>query len=154
MDALTTTPEQRAALLGKADWARELSPGDLAHLASAGTICTCARGERIVTQGAEERWMAVILEGEIEVTANRVAGEDALLRVMGPGRAIGEFSLLDAEPRSASVDALEPTTLIRWNPDDIDALLDTEPRVAFRLVVRLARDLSRRIRAKDAVPTF
>lgn len=154
MEATETTAAQRAELLRGADWARELTDSDLAALAGVGRVYTAARGERIVEQGAHDRWMAVILKGEIEITTKRVAGDDALLRVMGAGRAVGEFSLLDEQARSASIDALEPLTLIRWTPDDIDGLLDTHPRVAFRLVVHLAKELSRRIRAKESVPTF
>ena len=154
MQAVTTTPEERTALLREADWAREVPEDHLAHLAAAGRVCRYDKGQRLVEQGSENRWMGVILEGEIEVVGRQIAGEDRLLRVMGPGRSIGEFSLLDKQKRSASVDALEPTTVIQWQPDDINQLLDAHPKVAFALVLRLARDLSRRIRTIEGRAAF
>ena len=61
----------------------------------------------------------------------------------GPGDFFGELSLLDKEPRNASVVAVEPTTCLALAAWDFDTLLDREPRFTLAILRVVARRLRR-----------
>lgn len=150
MRAKDTTADERLTLLRNLDWAFGFSEDDLRVLAEAATAWEAPAGDRLVGEGSTERWMGLVVSGELEVLQSQVAMDERLIRVMGPGRAFGEVSLLDAETRSASVVALQPVVVLRFEPQAITRLSETHPAVAYRFVLRLGRDLARRLRSKEA----
>ncbi len=70
-----------------------------------------AEGEVIVRQGEPGDCAYVILRGRCRVTQDR-HGSARVLRDLLPGDILGELALILREPRSATVTALEPTTLL------------------------------------------
>ncbi|NIC39513.1 Crp/Fnr family transcriptional regulator, partial [Aquabacterium sp. A08] len=75
-----------------------------------------------------------------------------VVRVMGPGSWIGELSLLDGGPRSASCVASTELRLAALGRDELERLMDEHPAVASRLLLTLAqrmaghlRDLTRKL---------
>jgi CRP/FNR family cyclic AMP-dependent transcriptional regulator len=62
---------------------------------------------------------------------------------LGPGDFFGELSLLDRQPRVASVTADEPTTCLALASWDFQKLLESEPGVALAVL----REVARRLRA-------
>ncbi|HLU66400.1 MAG TPA: cyclic nucleotide-binding domain-containing protein [Kofleriaceae bacterium] len=94
-------------------------------------------GEELFHAGEEGDALYVVVEGEVEV----VRQGEAIAR-LGPGECVGEMAALDWEPRSATVRALEPTTVVRLERNDLMDLLTDYPE----LVRSLARVLVDRIR--------
>jgi CRP-like cAMP-binding protein len=93
-------------------------------------------GDELTGEGEEGARFYLILEGEASVTVN---GQDRGTR--GPGETIGEYSLLDGQPRSATVVAKTPIrtlSLASWN---FRPLLAEEPTLAEALLVELCRRL-------------
>jgi CRP-like cAMP-binding protein len=71
--------------------------------------------------------------------------------VLGPGDWFGEMSIVDIQPRSATVRALAPGRLIRITPSDLDSLYRHDLRSYAIVVLNLARELSRRLRVADSI---
>lgn len=69
------------------------------------------QGTRIVKENELSRKMYVILEGKARVSKTYI-GQRITLAVLGEGEIFGEMSFIDAQPRSASVDALTDMKLI------------------------------------------
>jgi CRP/FNR family transcriptional regulator, cyclic AMP receptor protein len=65
--------------------------------------------------------------------------------MMGPSDYFGEMSVIDGEPRSASVYAVESTELLVLRREELLAQLETNPRLALSMLV----EFSRRLRAAD-----
>lgn len=63
------------------------------------------RGERIVEQGAKSNALYIILSGRARVVMADRKAKEVILASLKPGDYIGEMSLIDNEPHSASVDA-------------------------------------------------
>ncbi len=78
------------------------------------------------------------------VVSGSVAVERGTRRIaaLGPHEGLGEMALLDGEPRSASVRALGPVTLLRIDQASFEALVDRSPALAKGIY----RSLSRRLR--------
>jgi CRP/FNR family transcriptional regulator/CRP/FNR family cyclic AMP-dependent transcriptional regulator len=66
-------------------------------------------------------------------------GEEYILNELGAGDFFGEISLIDAEPRSASVIAEESTTLAVLRRERLLAAIRDEPQIALDLLAALAR---------------
>jgi CRP-like cAMP-binding protein len=87
----------------------------------------------------------------MEVTKRSRGGMEARVAVLGPGDWFGEMSIVDIQPRSATVRALAPARLIRLSAADLDALYRHDVRSYAIIVLNLARELSRRLRVADGI---
>ncbi len=68
-------------------------------------------------------------------------GQERLLAVLGPGAMIGELSLIDDEPRSATISALKPCRLMHLTKPAFFRLADNNPQVYRRALKLLAHRL-------------
>jgi diguanylate cyclase (GGDEF)-like protein len=107
--------EQRLEYLTHLAMFREMSAAELAPLAAACRVVTFRAGEEIVRQGDPGDSVYVILDGRVEVLAhldrNGVQTESVVSWLVA-GDALGELSLLDGQPRSATCVAMTNTTCL------------------------------------------
>lgn len=103
-------------------------------------------GEYVFHEGDLGTEMFIVHRGRVEIL-KRVGDDssEAQLAVFEQGDFFGELSLLDDQPRSASVRALEDTVLIAVSGSTFIQMLSENPEVA----VRMMRKLSRRLRHTD-----
>jgi len=128
-----------------------LSDEVLTVLAGMLTVVLPQIGEVIFREGDEGNAMYVVLNGEMEVTKQSRNGVDARVAVLGPGDWFGEMSIVDIQPRSATVRAVAPTRLVRISAADLDSLYRQDVRSYAIVVLNLARELSRRLRVADGI---
>ena len=94
-------------------------------------------GEEIVVEGSTGLGLFVITSGRVEVT--RGTGDDKVVFAeLGSGDLLGEMSLVDDQPRSATVRTLEPTTCLLITRGSFQSLVDREPEIAWCIVPVLA----------------
>jgi CRP/FNR family transcriptional regulator len=72
-------------------------------------------------------------------------GRRIVLTTMGPGSGFGELAMLDGEPRSATIQATEPSVALRLPADAVKAVLERDPSAALAVAIGLAK----RLRAAD-----
>ena len=90
----------------------------LERLAAACTDVAVPAGTAIVREGDRADALYVLVSGSVEVTARGEAGgEEQVLRTMPAGSYFGEIGLLEGIPRTATVTAAEPCTLLRLQGD-------------------------------------
>jgi CRP-like cAMP-binding protein len=123
----------------------------LAHLAATLAVVCPTPGEAVVREGEEAREMYVVVGGEMEVVKRSKRGIDARVSLLGPGDWFGEMSILDVQPRSATVRALAPTRILRITSADLDSLYRFDVKAYALIVLNLARELSRRLRVADGI---
>ena len=113
-----------------------LTRADLRRIAEAGKEISFAAGQELSVQGREGGRFFLIIEGEVDVSVHgRVTGRH------GAGAYLGEISLIDGQPRSASAVAVTPVrawTLASWN---FRPLLRSYPTVAEKILVLLCQRL-------------
>ena len=110
-------------------------------------------GTRVVNEGDPAREMFVVLDGELEVLKkSRSSASEVRVAMLGPSSWFGEMSILDVQPRSASVRALAPSRVMRVSAESVDRLLYRRDLKAYSLfVMNIARELSRRLRVADGI---
>lgn len=114
----------------------------LAALAQKVTRRALTQGATLFNAGDEGDALYIIDEGWVKITRRDEKGDELLLNRCGPGETIGEMSLLDQEPRSASVVALSDAQVMELHRDGFFELLDQRPDVAMSLI----RSMSSRLR--------
>ncbi|HLS45643.1 MAG TPA: cyclic nucleotide-binding domain-containing protein [Ornithinicoccus sp.] len=107
----------------------------LAGLASRLDEVSFTAGEKLITAGATEDWLLVLVEGEVQVIR-----PDGRVRV-GPVNTIGELSVLDPGPRIADVMALTDGWALRLGKEDFDEALRLRPEIASGIITALVRRL-------------
>lgn len=110
-----------------------LDPTEIAALAQHAFARRLGRGQILFTAGEPSDHLFLVRSGRLRVLVTSAQGEELVLSVIGPGEALGELSVIDRQPRSATVEALEPAELIALAGDDVRVLLDANP-VALRAV--------------------
>jgi CRP-like cAMP-binding protein len=84
----------------------------------------------------------IIDEGGVKIVREDEQGGELVLNRCGPGEAIGEMSLFDQEPRSASIVAVTDSQVLELKREAFLDLLDQRPDVALILI----RSISSRLR--------
>jgi CRP-like cAMP-binding protein len=114
---------------------------ELDKVAKASDEIRMTAGTLIVDQGQTGREAFIVVEGEVEVKRNgrRVAS-------LGPGAIVGELSLLDHGPRTATATCETDCTLLVIDSRRFTGVLDAVPAISHKLLATLAtriRDLDR-----------
>jgi len=104
-------------------------------------------GDEVVTAGALEQSLYLVLEGQLEVLAEHGRRRYQRIALVGAGSVIGELSFFDGEARSALVRAMTPAVLAELSRAEFDSLSAANPALARRLLLDLGRILARRLRA-------
>ena len=99
----------------------------------------------IIAEGTPNPRVHFILSGRVEVSKKGL-----VLAAYGPGDTFGEMEFLDIMPSAATVRALEQVTTASFTGMALHAIYKSEPDSYSLLVMNLARDLSRRLRALQA----
>ena len=111
-------------------------------------------GDAIVTAGAADQSLYLVLEGQLEVLATgRGRRGSRRLASVAAGSVIGELSFFDGGGRSALVRAVTPAVLAEMSRSEFDVLATASPDLARRLLLDLGRILARRLRAVQGTAT-
>jgi CRP/FNR family cyclic AMP-dependent transcriptional regulator len=96
-------------------------------------------GAELTDQGRPGQTAYVILEGTAAV---EVGG--ASINTVGPGEMVGEMSLIDHRPRTATVRATTPMRLLAFDAVRFRRLLDEMPKAQVRVMEQLVERLRQR----------
>ena len=102
-------------------------------------------GQTLFHMGDERGSLHIIERGRVKVTVPSSSGEEMILAMLGAGDLLGELSLFDGQPRSATVQALEETDTLCLHREDLLAVM----RNRFDVVEKILEVLARRIRNTD-----
>jgi CRP/FNR family cyclic AMP-dependent transcriptional regulator len=95
----------------------------------------------------EEPGMALflIVKGKVKVVLYGPSGREVILSMLKDGDFFGEMSLLDGQPRSASVVAISDSEVLVLDRNDFVRFIETKPAVAISILA----EMSRRLREAD-----
>jgi len=103
-------------------------------------------GEAVFHEGEPGVGMYVIESGSVRVFICAPDSHEIELASLGKGEFFGEAALLEDEPRSATVVALEDTALIGLFKPDLLDLIDRNPAAGVKIILKLAQILAARLR--------
>lgn len=100
-----------------------------------------ARGKTIVAEGEASQTLFIMLSGRAKVQRSDSDGKEVILAVIGSGEFFGEMSLIDDEPRSASVITLESCELLSIRQESFRAILNQSTEICLAVMMGLVRRL-------------
>ena len=133
----------RRELLRNVSLFSSLDERELDRLIQATTTRRLASKEVLFRKGDPGNQLFGVLTGSLKVTGVGTDGKDVVFRLMRPGEVVGEIALLDGEPRSATVAAVEAATLVTLHRRDFVPFLEQHPRAAIRLAAVMAERVRR-----------
>ena len=122
-----------------------LDPEQLEALHEHGVNRRFRKGQAIFHEGGTSDRVVILLEGRVKASTVTEEGKEIILAFRGPGDMLGELSAIDGEPRSATVEAIEPVEALALAAADFRSFLIAHPDVGLLLL----RMLSRRLRDAD-----
>jgi CRP-like cAMP-binding protein len=106
---------------------------ELRDVAKATVELNLDQGKEFVSQGEVGREAFIIVEGTADVLRSGTK-----IATLGPGAVVGELALLDHGPRTASVVAATPLTVLVLGPREFSGLLDEVPTLTHKILANLA----------------
>ena len=127
-----------------------LSATQLTSIASLITERLVEPGTVLMREGDAASELIIILEGAVEVT-KRVAASDQehRLATLHEGTTLGEMTLVDRAPRSATARTVAPSRIGILSMDRLAGLATTEPEIERQILRNLANELSGRLRSTN-----
>jgi CRP/FNR family cyclic AMP-dependent transcriptional regulator len=121
-----------------------LSDSDIEWLRTRGRRQSVPAGAVLIREGEMVGAVFILLEGRLGVVSPE--GED--MHVLLAGELFGEVSFVDSRPPIATVEALEPATVLRIDAADLRVRLERDVAFAARFYRAMATFLADRLRAR------
>ena len=125
---LATLPSERSAVLSSAIQRQTFVPGEV-----------------VFEKGDPGDALYVIIKGQVKIVLPSSDGNEALIATMDDGDFFGELSLIDGQPRSATIIATQPTDTVILRRDGFKDFLKAHPEAAIDML----QALSSRLRQSD-----
>ena len=118
-----------------------LSDEQLQWIVAHSRVTSLDSGETVFAEGSVADAFYVLLDGELQVTAN-VEGSETVLATHHPGAFTGEVPLLVGGPYIATARTIQPSRLLRLDKSDFDAMLVACSPVAHVMLPMLAKRIA------------
>jgi len=138
-EMLTTL--EKVLLLKSAQIFGRVDVEDLAPMARVATEQHFAKDEIVFREGEIGDKLYVVIRGHVVIEKG-----GHILAELGPGESFGEMSVLDEQPRNATVKVVEPTDALAVGSEALYEILQERVEIAEGII----RVLSQRLRAADA----
>ncbi len=104
------------------------------------------KGTALFKEGSIGKTLYLIVSGKVEIKKESLSGNQTVLAQYGKGASIGEMSLIDEAPRSATATVVEDTELLMLNKDKFDEILDKYPDIGIKILKNVTKQISMRLR--------
>ena len=122
---------------------KSLDAAELARFAALVREKSYPKGSVILFEDDPGDSLFLVRDGRVKVVLVAEDGREVILGLLGVGEHFGELSLIDDQPRSAHVIAMEESTLLVLRRDDFRRRVEASPQVAWSLLAELSRRLRR-----------
>jgi CRP/FNR family cyclic AMP-dependent transcriptional regulator len=125
-------------LLARVPFFASLGEAELQALAAACRTRTFKRGEVLFHEGDPGSALYIVRSGQVKIVVMADTGDETILIVLGPGECLGELSLVDGAPRSATAVALDRVEALVLYREGFLAVLKQSPSAALAVMSGLA----------------
>ena len=123
----------------------QLNDQELDVVRSVASEKTYPKNAVVLTEGEAGDSLFMIQTGKVKVFIGDEDGREIILKILSPGSFFGEMSMIDKQPRSASVTTLETSTFLVLQHNAFEKCVEAAPRIA-QMVMQV---LAQRVREAD-----
>lgn len=128
-------------LIAQSSLFSHLSEAGIYRLAELTQKKTFHKDDLLIQEGKSGMGFFIITKGKVEVIKGLETASPVIIAILGQGEIIGEMSVIDELPHSATVRALEETECLMIEQWDFKAQIQAYPEIALQLLPVLARRL-------------
>jgi CRP-like cAMP-binding protein len=128
-------------LLGRVPVFSTLEQDDLGRIAQLAVPRSFEPGQIVFREGDASDTCYVVRSGRARAIREHADGRTITLATFGPGDIFGELAMFEDELRSATVEAVQDTSVVAVLGPDMRRLMVEHPEISMRLVVALGRRL-------------
>jgi len=137
---------EKAELIDATRWSVEFSFDQLKKLVRYMSVYEVAQETVLFCEGEKNAYMVLIIEGRVDVVKFDSHRTPKKITSLGPGKTIGEMSIIDGEPRSASAVTGSDATLFVMTTAQFNTLNEALPGIGITLALKIAKQMSQYLR--------
>ncbi|MEE9322898.1 MAG: Crp/Fnr family transcriptional regulator [Granulosicoccus sp.] len=131
------------ALLKNVPIFTDLDEKSVEMVLSRARVQTYRKNTILMSEGDSGECMYVIQSGSVKIYVSDEDGNEVILFIEGPGSYLGEISLLDDAPRTASAVTLEKTQVLLISKQAFLECIELNPEMAFTIIRSMTQRLRR-----------
>jgi len=136
---------ERTMTLKAVPFFTRLNDRELDVVRSVATEKTYPKNAVVLTEGEMGDSLYMIQSGKVKVFIGDEDGREIILKILGPGDFFGEMSMIDKQPRSASVTTIEASMFLVLAHAGFERCVEEAPRIGTMVMQILAQ----RVREAD-----
>lgn len=144
-------PDRIAAMLEKAQMFKDLEWVQTEILAEYIQLYRAVPGAVVFREGERGDFMCIVLQGRLEVHKENNQHIDKTITTITAGRSLGEMTIVDGEPRSATAVAIEQSLLAVLTQENFLKIMRDKPALSAKLLLKIAQLLSQRLRQTSGI---
>ena len=109
-------------------------------------LCEWPADAVVMQEGESEDYMGFVTEGKLAVKKQTDWGKHIIIAILEEGSMVGEGALIDKEPRSTTIVAMEQTRILILAAQKMDELILNRPTLAIKLMKRILHIIRVRLR--------
>ena len=121
----------------------ELNNAEAAKLAEMMSQSELVDGEYLISEGATDDALHVILSGKLEVVKSTGADETASLAIIRAGALAGELSFIDGAKHTVGLRALTDCQVLSLRRADFENIIGEDPQLVYKVMRAVARSAHR-----------
>lgn len=143
--------DEIASMLDNTQMFRGMEWFQIEALSSYVQLYRAVPGSTLFREGDKGDFMCIVLKGKLEVRKEDNQHIDKTVATIFSGRSLGEMSMVDGEPRSATVVVVEPTLLAVLTREDFQLITNDKPALAAKILLKIAQLLSQHLRHTSGI---
>jgi CRP/FNR family transcriptional regulator, cyclic AMP receptor protein len=137
---------EKSNLIESTQWANEFSYPQVKKLAAYMDVYQVPKETLLFYEGDKTAYLVLIVKGQIHVVKFDSQRKPKRIATLSTGKTIGEMTIIDGEPRSASAITATDATLMVMTVDRFDQMINEWPRVSVILILKIAKMMSQYLR--------
>jgi len=121
----------------------EMNEAEIKSIVALATTHNISKNNVVVHEGDDGNAMFIVLQGSVKISYFAPDGREIILSLLESGAFFGEMSLLDKQPRSATVTTLEASKIAQIRRNDFERLLIKSPSMSLKLLAEVVSRLRR-----------
>src|SRR3981081_2010318 len=130
---------ERTMALKAVPFFTQLSGKEVDLIGAVATEKNYAKNPVVLNEGEMGDSLYMIQSGKVKVFIGDEEGREIILKILSPGAFFGEMSMIDKEPRSASVTTIEASTFLVLTHIAFERCVEQQPRIANIVMQCLAQ---------------
>lgn len=119
---------------------KDLTEDELDKIKNITTLIQFEIGQKLFCENDESDALYIIKTGSVMVKKGHI-----VLSILNQGESIGEITFLNREKRTATIIAIEHAEIFKIKYNDLDELIQAEPKIASKIYKAIALTLSKRL---------